>query len=56
MVLNEDWNLVLRHRECDLARFDPSEYTLSKIMDEVEGILKIIPSSPESVSDLVDTL
>ena len=55
MVLDEDWNLVLQHQEYDLARFDPSEYTLSELLDEVEGLLQIIPSSPGSVSNLVHT-
>ena len=55
IVLDEDWNLVLRHQEYDLARFDPSEYTLSELLDEVEGLLQLIPSSPRAVPDLVDT-
>ena len=48
-------HLVLRHEEYDLARFDPSEYTLSELLDEVEGLLQIIPSSPGLVPNLVDT-
>ncbi|MFC2027594.1 hypothetical protein ACFLU3_02790 [Chloroflexota bacterium] len=55
IVLDDDWKLVLRHQEYDLARFDPSEYTLSELLDEVERLLQLIPSSPGSVPDLVDT-
>ncbi|NQT73239.1 MAG: hypothetical protein HQ553_10815 [Chloroflexi bacterium] len=55
IILDEDWNLVLRHQDYDLARFDPSEYTLSELLDEVEGLIKIVPSSPGAAPDLVDT-
>ncbi len=55
IVLDEDWNLVLRHQEYDLARFDSAEYTLSELLDEIEGLLQLIPGSLGSVPDLVDT-
>ncbi|NQT72281.1 MAG: hypothetical protein HQ553_05860 [Chloroflexi bacterium] len=55
IVLDENWNLILRHQDYDPARFDPSEYTLSELLDEVEGLLQIIPSSPRATPDLVDT-
>ena len=55
IVLDEDWNLVLRYQDYDLARFDPSEYALPELLDEVEGLLQLIPSSPGAVPDLVDT-
>jgi len=55
IVLDEDWNLVLRYQEHDLARFDPLEYTLSELLDEVEGLLQLIPRPPRAAPDLVDT-
>jgi hypothetical protein len=55
IVLDEDWNLVLRHQKYDLARFDPLQYTFRELLDEVEGLLQLIPGSLGSVPDLVDT-
>ena len=55
IVFDKDWNLVLQHQEYDLARFNPSEYTLPELLGEVEGLLKIIPNTPESIPDLVHT-